>query len=192
MLYASLVHELTHMYEDVKRYTKGFGGMQGEMNRIGHDLAYEKVITQGATLRDNTKYTPVQKAAYKVVYYFTSFEKNARNAAMYAKLKDAYSKGMIKNYKEALKFIQSTTEYQRYENTIASAYHLLSLKEERKQLQVLRAAFIASNHNIMTWKPFRKWLKNNIVRYERKMNEIVPKMISYVMNQNNRLAADEI
>ncbi len=191
-LYATLVHELTHMYEDFMRRSNGIGGLEGEMNRIGHDLAYKKVITQGATRDENPDYTQIQKDVYYVIYYTTSFEKNARNSAMYAKLTDAYRAGIVNTYEDSLEFIKNTVEYGRYEKVINAINRLLSIDLYWKQQQALRAAFIASNRQIMTWKKFRKWLMNSKIRYENKMNTIIPKMIGYVLDRNNRLAAEDI
>lgn len=182
--HATLVHELTHMIEDVGRRRNDIGGLGDEMTRVGHMKAFDNVIRYGILRDDNKSYSVIEKAVNMVIYLGVGFERNARNAAMFTKLRDLPS-GSIRSYDDGIKFLRSTTEYSRYERSIASAWYLINLTDDNDKKCALRAVRQCSDYKFKTWVSFRRWLKQFIRRYEGKMNSIIPKMINDVINDNN-------
>ena len=181
-LHATMVHELTHMFEDIGRRRSDKNGLGGELERIGYPKVFDNVIRDRMFSKENkNKYTAIERAVNKVMFYGVGFERNARNAAMFTKLKDL-PVGRIKTYDDAIKFLRSTTEYGRYESAIASAWYLVNLTDVNDKVKALNAVSQCSDYVFKNWNMFYKWLKRFIKRYENKMNNIIPKMINYVIN----------
>jgi hypothetical protein len=180
--HATMVHELTHMFEDIGRRRSSKNGLGGELTRIGYPKVFNNVIRDKMFSKENEdKYTAIERAVNKVMFYGVGFERNARNAAMFTKLKDLPI-GRIKTYDDAIKFLRSTTEYGRYESAIASAWYLVNLTDVNDKLKALNVVSQCSDYVFKNWNMFYKWLKRFIKRYENKMNNIIPKMINYVIN----------
>ena len=180
--HATLVHELTHMIEDVGRRGSSEGGLGDELSRVGYSKTFDNVIGKDM-LSDKNKsnYTSIEKAVNRVLFYGVGFERNARNAAMFTKLRDLPA-GSIRTYNDAIKFLRSTVEYSRYERAVASAWYLVNLSDVVDQMCALYVVRECSDYRFRNWNHFRKWLKQFINRYENKMRTIIPKMINHVIN----------
>lgn len=180
--HATIVHELTHMIEDIGRRKSEDDGLGGEIEKIGYPKAFDNVIRDRMFDEKNKdKYSAVVRAVNRVIFYGVGFERNARNAAMFTKLKDLPA-GRIKTYDDAIRFLRSTTEFERYERSVASAWFLINLTNAEKQQEALIAVERCSNYKFKNWNHFRKWLKQFIRRYEDKMKRVIPKMINHVIN----------
>jgi len=180
--HATIVHELTHMIEDIGRRKSEDDGLGGEIEKIGYPKAFDNVIRDRMFDEKNKdKYSAVVRAVNRVIFYGVGFERNARNAAMFTKLKDLPA-GRIKTYDDAIRFLRSTTEFERYERAVASAWFLVNLTNAEKQQEALIAVERCSNYKFKNWNHFRKWLKQFIRRYEDKMKRVIPKMINHVIN----------
>ena len=183
-IHATLVHELTHMFEDIGRRRTDIEGFGGEIERTGHMRAFNSVIKNGVLKKDNkNEHSQVERAVARVIYYGVGFERNARNAAMFTKLMDLPA-GTIKSYEDAIKFLRSTVEYQHYERSVACAWYLVNLTDDDKKAEALSYISYYSYYRFKNWNDFRKWLKQFIRRYEDKMNNVIPKMINHVINKN--------
>lgn len=183
-IHATLVHELTHMFEDIGRRRTDIEGFGGEIERTGHMRAFNNVIKNGVLDKENkNNHSEVERAIAAVIYYGVGFERNARNAAMFTKLMDLPA-GTIKTYDDAIKFLRSTIEYKRYEKTVAYARYLVNLTNETDKAEALSLVSNYSYYRFKNWNDFRKWLKGFIRRYEDKMNSVIPKMINHVINKN--------
>lgn len=181
-LHATMVHELTHMFEDIGRRRSDKNGLGGELTRIGYPKVFDNVIMDRMLAKENEgNYSSVERAVNRVIFYGTGFERNARNAAMFTKLKDL-PPGRIKTYDDAIRFLRSTTEFNRYERSVASAWFLVNLTDAKKQAEALSAVSQCSDYKFRNWNDFRKWLKGFIRRYEDKMKRVIPKMINHVIN----------
>ena len=181
-LHATMVHELTHMFEDIGRRRSNEDGLGAELERLGYPKTFDNVITYRMFDKENEdNYSDVERAVNRVMFYGAGFERNARNAAMFTKLKDL-PPGRIKTYDDAIKFLRSTTEFNRYERSVASAWFLVNLTDAKKQAEALSVVSQCSNYKFRNWNGFRKWLKGFIRRYEDKMKRVIPKMINHVIN----------
>lgn len=181
-LHSTMVHELTHMIEDVGRRRSNEEGLGAELERIGYPKSFNNVINNRMFSKANKgNYSSIERAVNKVIYYGVGFERNARNAAMFTKLRDLPA-GSIRTYKDAIEFLRSTKEYIRYESTLASAWYLVNLTDENDKVEALRVVGECSDYKFRNWNHFRKWLKQFINRYENKMDTIIPKMINHVIN----------
>ena len=182
-IHATLVHELTHMFEDIGRRRTDIEGFGGEIERTGHMRAFNNVIKNGVLKDDNKdEDSAVERAVARVIYYGVGFERNARNAAMFTKLMDLPA-GTIRSYKDAINFLRSTVEYQHYERSVACAWYLVNLTDEDKKAEALSYVSNYSYYRFKNWNDFRKWLKQFIRRYEDKMHTVIPKMINHVINK---------
>ena len=181
-LHATMVHELTHMFEDIGRRRSNEDGLGAELERLGYPKTFDNVIRDRMFAKENEgNYSGVERAVNRVMFYGAGFERNARNAAMFTKLKDL-PPGRIKTYDDAIKFLRSTTEFNRYERSVASAWFLVNLTDAKKQVEALSVVSQCSNYKFKNWNDFRKWLKGFIRRYEDKMKRVIPKMINHVIN----------
>lgn len=176
--HATVVHELTHMIEDMGRRKNG-GSLGDEANKISK--AFKNVIVNDMVNGNKYKYTAIERAVNKVIYYGVAFERNARNAAIFTKLKDL-PPGSIRTYDDAIRFLRSTTEFITYERSVASAWFLVNLDNEVDKEDALYAVSKCSDYKFKNWNHFRKWLKGFINRYEDKMKRVIPKMINHVIN----------
>lgn len=181
--HATLVHELTHMIEDIGRRKSSEYGLGSEMLRTGHMKAFDNVIRNGMLKDDNKSYSSIEKAVNRVIYYGIGFERNARNAGMFTKLMDLPI-GTIKTYEDGIKFLRSTIEYQRYERSIASAWYLVNLSDDNDKANALYAVSKCSDYKFRNWNHFHKWLMQYIRKYENKMNNVIPKVINHVINSS--------
>ena len=89
---------------------------------------------------------------------------------------------IVVTYDDAIRFLRSTTEFNRYERSVASAWFLVNLTDAKKQAEALSVVSQCSNYKFRNWNDFRKWLKGFISRYEDKMKRVIPKMINHVIN----------
>jgi hypothetical protein len=179
---ATLIHELTHLVEDMGRQKSG--GLAGEIDRIGHEKAFNNVLGDRMLDDNKDKYTKIERDVNRAVFYGASFERNARNAAMFAKLRDV-PRGSIKTYQDALNFVKSTKEYMYLDCYITSVNRLLSLTKEDDKKLAMDALEKASNYHFKNWNQFCSWLRRNEERYRNKMRTMIPKMIAAVMQEVN-------
>lgn len=179
----TLEHELTHAYEDSMRIKKG-----GSMNDAALKSGYNKLFNykfRGAYMENNSV---LKKDLSNVLYWFTSFEKNAFFAGMFGKLIHGYSEP--ENANECLEVLKGTREYNGFSNMIYIAKEILTKKSDKSvQDSIVDCANKLTNNNFRNYNQFCKWLISKADRLEKKMNSLLPKMVNRYFEMVNN---DEI
>ena len=180
---STLVHELTHMIEDVNRRRHGIGSLGDEIVSKGHMKAFDNVINKGMLRKGSSNYaiSQIERDVNKVMYYGIPFERNARNASLFKSLKDFFY-GKNPSYDDVMEYIMNSREYYLYDVFMIAANRLLSLSDESAKNEALGIIRNCSNYRFRNWNHFSKWLKWCKYRYEKKWKSIIPKMINYIIH----------
>ena len=162
----SIMHELTHAYEDYNRQKKGAKSIDQKSKDIGY---YKNTVDMG--LSENY----YVKSISKVIFYLTSFERNAMFAQFEGELRSCGR--TFKNIKEVLNFIRQTDLYKRMLDVYDMAEKLCSISDDdsRAQFKILTIVENLSNYKFNTYNQFAKWLSNQTYKHQRKLNEIISK-----------------
>ena len=167
----TLEHELTHAYEDSMRLMNG-----SSMNDTAANLGYHKLFDykfRGMSMENNTI---TKKDLANVLYWYTSFEQNAFFAAMFGKLMHGY--GEPEDANECLEIIKGTREYNGFSNAIYITREILTKKiDPNMQNNLVAYANELTNMNFKSYNQLCKWLNYKANKLERRMNNIIPKMV---------------
>lgn len=168
----TLEHELTHAYEDSMRLRNG-----SSMDNAAMNLGYHKLFNykfRGMSMEDDTI---AKKDLANVLYWFTSFEQNAFFAAMFGKLIHGY--GEPEDANECLEIIKGTREYNGFSNSIYVTREILTKKTDQIiQNSLVIYANELTNMNFNSYNQLCKWLNYKADKLEKKMNEMVRKMVN--------------
>lgn len=168
----TLEHELTHAYEDLMRLRNG-----SSMDNAAMNLGYHKLFNykfRGMSMEDDTI---AKKDLANVLYWFTSFEQNAFFAAMFGKL--IHGHGEPEDANECLEIIKGTREYNGFSNSIYIAKEKLTKKRDQIiQNSLVIYANELTNMNFNSYNQLCKWLNYKADKLEKKMNEMVRKMVN--------------
>jgi hypothetical protein len=165
-----IMHELQHAKEDLELRKKG--------------KTIEDVLTHykySANLYDKSK-TNIEKEITNILYYLTSFERNAFINSIYAEMRD--NKKNFTNVQNAYDFIKNTEFYKSYENVLYNCNYFINLKDISLKKSVLENVNRKSNLNFKTYKDFRNWLKGKVTEYKNKFEKIIPKIAYSCFEQN--------
>lgn len=168
----TLEHELTHAYEDSMRLRNG-----SSMNDTAANLGYHKLFNyrfRGMSMENDTI---AKKDLSNVLYWFTSFEQNAFFAAMFGKLIHGY--GEPEDANECLEIIKGTREYNGFANAIYITREILTKKADPNiQNNLVAYANELTNMKFNNYSQLCKWLNYKANKLEKKMNEMVRKMVN--------------
>ena len=167
----TLEHELTHAYEDSMRINNGTP-MHDAAIKSGYDKL-SKYRFKGAHIENDSVLT---KDLSNVLYVFASFEENAFFAAMFGKLIHGYSEP--ENANECLDALKETNEYYYFSKTIDVVREILTKKDDKnEQENLVKNANSLTNMHFSTYNQLCKWLNYKADKLERRMNNIIPKMV---------------
>ena len=168
----TLEHELTHAYEDSMRLRNG-----SSMNDTAANLGYHKLFNyrfRGMSMENDTI---AKKDLSNVLYWYTSFEQNAFFAAMFGKLIHGY--GEPEDVNECLEIIKGTREYNGFANAIYITREILTKKTDPNiQNNLVAYANELTNMKFNNYNQLCKWLNYKADKLEKKMNEMVRKMVN--------------
>ena len=168
----TLEHELTHAYEDSMRLRNG-----SSMNDTAANLGYHKLFNyrfRGMSMENDTI---AKKDLSNVLYWYTSFEQNAFFAAMFGKLIHGY--GEPEDVNECLEIIKGTREYNGFANAIYITREILTKKTDPNiQNNLVAYANELTNMKFNNYNQLCKWLNYKANKLEKKMNEMVRKMVN--------------
>ena len=174
---SSIMHELTHAYEDYNRQKKGAKSIDQKSNDIGY---YKNTVDMG--LSENY----YVKSVSKVIFYFTNFERNAMFSQFESELRSCGR--TFKNIKEVLNFIKQTDLYKRMLGVYNMAQKLCSISDDnsRAQFKILTIVDSLSNYKFNTYNQFVKWLSNQMYKHQRKLNEIISKTAAKYLDMQDQ------
>ena len=168
----TLEHELTHAYEDSMRIKNGTS-----MNDAAYRMGYNKLFNykfRGAYMENDSV---SKRDLSNVLYWFTSFEQNAFFAGMFGKLIHGYSEPEDAN--ECLEVLKGTREYNNFANMIYIVRDILTKMEEPSvQNGLVNCANNLTNMHFTSYNQLCKWLNYKANKLEKKMNNIMPKMVN--------------
>lgn len=168
----TLEHELTHAYEDSMRINNGTS-MNDAANRTGYNKLFNYKF-RGAYMENDSV---SKRDLSNVLYWFTSFEQNAFFAGMFGKLIHGYSEPEDAN--ECLEVLKGTREYNNFANMIYIVRDILTKMEEPSvQNGLVNCANNLTNMHFISYNQLCKWLKYKANKLEKKMNNIIPKMVN--------------
>ena len=169
--FTSLMHELTHAYEDIMRF-KNDGD---QIVDKGYKLGYFK------RKYNNDDATRAEVAVSQMIYNMASFEQNAYMAQMAGECQSSGKKFV--SVKEAFNFIRETFVYKKYKTLIFNLTELERLDDE-VAVFYMNVFNDLSNYNFKTPQNFRTFCRRKREKIEKKFNNIVPKIVyEYLMSK---------
>lgn len=161
-IYALMVHELTHAYEDYMRRRSNIQGLWQYATKIGYGKNGESAMKDGV----------LQKEIAEIFYFFANFERNAYVAQMTALMDSCDME--FKSANDALKWFKTTFPYKRYVTIFKSCELLCNLRSKDARTTVVNYANHYSEQKFKTYQSFRKWLAKKAYKCQRKIDRIVP------------------
>ena len=104
----------------------------------------------------------------------TDFERNAYIAQIKGEL-EACDKAFW-DIKDAFEYIKTTVPYRNYQTIFSFCSELCGIENNKAQKDILKYVSELSNYNFKTYDDFRNWLNMKMKKYQRKFNNILPKI----------------
>lgn len=159
------MHELLHAYENQQRRINNAPSMGKVARTIGYD---KNPINKTPSYNDNK-----QKISY-ILYHLTDFERNAYIAQIKGEL-EACDKAFW-DIKDAFEYIKTTVPYRNYQTIFSFCSELCDIDDNKIQNNILNYISELSNYKFETYGHFIKWLNTKMNNYQRKFNNILPKI----------------
>lgn len=159
----SLMHELTHAYEDYNRRTNKNKSLN---NSVGN-------------------YDDEKKYISYILYYLTDFEVNAHLSQLKGELQncDEY----FVNIQQIVDFLRKTDVYERYSMIKSYIDFFSNISDEKSQSIVLSWVSDLSNLKFRTYKNFVNYINEKYNKIERHMNRFIPKIAYEYLDYGNIL-----
>lgn len=170
-IFGSLMHELVHAYENARR-------IEGESEDLKQNAL--KTGYNNVTIEKINTYNGLKQHLARLLYHLTDFERNAYIAQIYGDIKSR--KEPFDSLDDALKWIYGTVPYHNYMVILDFAERLANINDEGKQAKILEMVNELSNHNFKNYNQFTRWLKNKVYKYNRKFQQILPKIAADNLN----------
>lgn len=161
-LLVTIMHELTHAYEDYNLFIKG-------ENRL-----IDKAMDIGYNYNNIGSYNGYKNYLSYLLYYITEFERNAFVSELKAELQNTEQHFM--NISDIIQFLKSTSVYKNYQKIITYIDFFTNLEDKESQEIVFKWLNELSNLKFDTYGRFAKYLKNKQRDIERKINTFIPKI----------------
>ena len=170
----SLMHELTHAYEDYNRRTN--------KNKSLND----KVLDNGYYLNNSVgNYDNEKKYISYILYYLTDFEVNAHLSQLKGELQNC-DKYFV-NIQQIVDFLRKTDVYKRYSIIKNYIDFFSSISDEKSQSIVLSWVSDLSNLKFGTYKNFVNYINKKYDKIERHMDRFIPKIAYEYLDYGNIL-----
>ena len=167
----TIMHELQHAKEDVELRRKG-----GSSVLKASEYGLSKL--SGYAAKDE-----LEKKLRLVLYYFSSFERNAYVNSIHAEI-DELKKKHIRSPKEIYDYIRKCGFYKRYLDNFSFCESVLEETDPVVRKRILDVTNNMSNNRFSNWHQFKHWLKNKVVTFKKKFDEIIPKIIFEELENN--------
>lgn len=162
---SSIMHELLHAYENQQRCVNNAPSMGKAARTIGYDKNPINKTPSYNIIKQNISY---------VLYHLTDFERNAYIAQIKGEL-EACDKAFW-DIKDAFEYIKTTVPYRNYQTIFSFCSELCGIENNKAQKDILKYVSELSNYNFKTYDDFRNWLNMKMKKYQRKFNNILPKI----------------
>ena len=162
---SSVMHELLHAYENQQRYVNNAPSMGKAARTIGYDKN---------PINKTVSYNDIKQKISYILYHFTDFERNAYIAQIKGEL-EACDKSFW-DIKDAFEYIKTTIPYRNYQKIFSFCSELCEIENNKVQKDILDYTSELSNYNFKTYDSFRNWLIMKMKKYQKKFNNILPKI----------------
>lgn len=169
-----IMHELMHAYQDYNHYMNGTRGLDKQATDSGY---YKNPVENAITFNDNNK----RKISF-ILYHLTDFERNAYISQIRGELESCEE--TFDNVREVYDYIKSTITYRNYQTIFKWGKEIMNEDDVQVQNIIMNYVKELSNLKFNTYNQFAKWLNNKINSYQKKFNQIVPKMAADYFNMN--------
>lgn len=161
---AVIMHELQHAMEDLELRKKG-----SSLVDVAIKTGYDKVIS-----KKNLNYD--EDAVKNILYFFSSFERNAYIAQFRGELEDNKNLTFYE-VKNVYDFVKNTDFYKIYEEIFSLCNFLINnIKNEKEKQHIIELFNRLSNNNFKTFEQLKKWLNTKCWKCKRKFDKVLPKM----------------
>lgn len=168
----TLMHELTHAYQDYN-LRKGGKSLGGQGKKVGYGITMDYVHGEknNGTLAKNMA---------MLFYMLNQFESSAFLTGLLNDVKNALTNNHFKNITEAVNYIKKHSrvfDYYNKINRMTSKYCNPNLPLELKQL-IVKAAKTTSRYNFQNFKQVSNWLKSHTYKLSDKLERTLPKIVN--------------
>ena len=184
-LIPTIVHELTHAYEDCQRFRNG--------SKLLYDIASDRGHQKYWTYNLNTDSD--EKDEYlDDVFTFTnlssSFEKNARAATLLPLLMN--SKKEFKTVDDAILFLDETGPFKKLRFLKGFTEDILHEVSKEEQQIWLDAFSKITNLKFRSYEHLKKYCRQVYMKHEKQVNDAMRKAINYYFQKKNGNTASRI
>lgn len=159
-----IMHELQHAKEDLELRKKG-----SSLVDVFIKTGYDKVV-------NNKNIDDFELILKNILYFFSSFEKNAYVAQFRGELEDNKNLTFYE-VKNVYDFIKNTNLYKIYEEVFSLCNFLLNnITSEKNKQHIVELTNKLSYNNFRTFEQLKKWLNEKCWKCKRKFDKILPKM----------------
>ena len=170
----SIMHELTHAYEDYNRRINGKTSLS------------DKAIETGYYLNKSVgNYDFEKKYVSFILYYLTDFEVNAHLAQLKGELQNC-DKHFV-SIQQIINFLKEKDIYKRYNVIKTYIDFFSSITDEESQKIVLEWVKELSELKFRTYQNFIKYINKKYEKIERHINRFIPKIAFEYLDYGNTL-----
>lgn len=161
---AVIMHELQHAMEDL------------ELRKKGRSLVDVAIKTGYNNVVDDKSINYFEFAIKQILYFFSSFERNAYIAQFRGELEDNKNLTFYE-VKDVYDFIKNTDFYKIYEKVFSLCNFLTNdVTNEKIKQNIVNLFNNLSNNNFKTFEQLKKWLNTKCWKCKRKFDKVLPKM----------------
>lgn len=161
-LFGSIMHELTHAYQDICMKNNGLS-MTDKLKDFGYHL---NDINKHSDWRDTS--------VSHLLYFFNKFESGAYIAQIDGELKG--SGKVFDTVNDVMDFIRGTTVYRNYELMFSHVDYIRNVENTEDRKMILKYANERSNNSFKTFDDFIRWILVRCKDTKRKFKEALPKI----------------
>lgn len=159
-----IMHELQHAMEDLELRKKG-----SSLANVVRKTGYNKVV-------NNKNIDDFELILKNILYFFSSFERNAYIAQFRGELEDNKNLTFYE-VKNVYDFVKNTDFYKIYEEVFSLCNFLLvNITSEKNKQHIVELSNKLSNNNFKTFEQLKKWLNKKCWKCKQKFDKILPKM----------------
>ena len=160
-VFICMSHELTHAYEDIKRFENESESLYDKANKLGYFKSGSKL-----SLVDKN-----EEAIKETLYYIASFEQNAFLATLASECEQVGE--TFRKPSEAFAFIRETEIFKNFKTVINNLNYL----SKNANIDDLSSFLVFSNYKFKTVDGLKSFCRNKARKIEKKFNNMVPKIV---------------
>lgn len=179
VIFTTLIHELTHAYQDYCLRQKG-----STLEDYGNAVNYNTTVDYMNGEKNNG---PLPKNLATLMYLLNQFETGANITSMVSDVREALKNNHFDNVTQAIQYIKkhsTAVDYYNKVNNLVKKYCDPNLPLDIKQ-KVVRAANRVANYNFTNFKQFSNWAKSRTRRILNSIEKKIPKIVNDNLQVNH-------